>query len=200
MPLDAYSSLSSTNNSSSKETKPNGVAVGLDAYTSLDPIPYKPSASSIIQGVKDGSLSPADAYAQVAQYGLKLSAEAESFLSQALANQRTEEARHYETEMANTDLLRAASQLEQLGLGGSNVLQSGGSATPNVSAANVPQLNNANQRFDRQISMANALLGTASKLASAGIYGGALASVRAASGKMASFASHSARIASRYWR
>lgn len=173
---------------------------GSDAVKEASQDPNKPSIASVISGVADGSLSPAEAYGQVAKYGLELSPEQESYLSQALNNQRTEEARHYETEMANTDLLRAASQLQQLGLSGSNVLQSGGSATPNVSAANVPQLNNANQRFDRQISMANALLGTASKLASAGIYGGALASVRAASGKMASFASHSARIASRYWR
>lgn len=149
-------------------------------------------ANDILSGVKSGETSAEDALAQIATSNGKLSPEQESYLSSMLSNQRTNEARDYETMMANTDLLRAANQLQQLGLGGSNVLQTGGSSTPNVSAASTPMMNNANQRLARQASVANQMIGMANRMASAGIYGGSLAAVKSSARKVAGYAAHSA--------
>lgn len=149
-------------------------------------------ANDILSGVKSGETSAEDALAQIATSNGKLSPEQESYLSSMLSNQRTNEARDYETMMANTDLLRAATQLQQLGLGSSNVLQTGGSFTPQVSAASTPMINNANQRLARQASIANQMIGMANRMASAGIYGGSLAAVKSSARKVAGYAAHSA--------
>lgn len=119
----------------------------------------------------------------------------DTLLQQILSRYNTQSARDYETNMANTDLLRAASQLSALGLSPSGVLQTGGSATPNVSAAATPILNNANQRLNRQTSIANSLIGMAGRMAASGIYGGAISSVKASASKAASMAAHSAPLA-----
>lgn len=149
-------------------------------------------ANDILSGVKSGDTSAEQALAQIATSNGKLSPEQESYLSSMLSNQRTNEARDYETLMANTDLLRAANQLQQLGLGSNNVLQTGGSFTPQVSAASTPMLNNANQRLARQASIANQMIGMANRMASAGIYGGSLAAVKSSARKVAGYAAHSA--------
>ena len=149
-------------------------------------------ANDILSGVKSGETSAEDALAKIATSNGKLSPEQESYLSSMLSNQRTNEARDYETMMANTDLLRAANQLQQLGLGSNNVLQTGGSFTPQVSAASTPMLNNANQRLARQASIANQMIGMANRMASAGIYGGSLAAVKSSARKVAGYAAHSA--------
>lgn len=142
-----------------------------------------------------GDMSAEQYMGAMAKLGLKMTPEQESYLESMLANQRTNEARDYETNMANTDLLRAASQLSALGLSPSGVLQTGGSATPNVSAAATPRLNNANQRLNRQTSIANSLIGMAGRMAASGIYGGAISSVKASASKAASMAAHSAPLA-----
>lgn len=149
-------------------------------------------ANDILSGVKSGQTSAEDALAQIATSNGKLSPEQESYLSSMLSNQRTNEARDYETMMANSDLLRAANQLQQLGLGSNNVLQTGGSFTPQVSAASTPMLNNANQRLARQATIANQMIGMANRMASAGIYGGSLAAVKSSARKVAGYAAHSA--------
>lgn len=148
---------------------------------------------NLLNDLRSGKTSAEAVLGRVASGGLRLSPEQESYLSSMLSNQRTNEARDYETMMANTDLLRAASQLGSLGLSPYNVLQTGGSAVPDVSAAATPVLNNANQRYDRLSHLANSLIGMAGRMASAGIYGGSLAAVRKAAASAAALTSHSAR-------
>lgn len=168
-----------------------GTAIGLSNFGKLNQANQK-QANDILSGVQSGQTSAEEALGQIATGNGKLSPEQESYLSSMLSNQRTEEARAYETNMANTDLLRAAAQLQQLGLGSTNVLQTGGSATPNVAAASTPMMNNANQRLARQTSIANQMIGMAGRMASAGIYGGSLAAVKSSAKKVASYAAHSA--------
>lgn len=168
-----------------------GTAIGLSNIGKIEQSNQK-QANDILSGVQSGQTSAEDALAQIATGNGKLSPEQESYLSSMLSNQRTEEARNYETNMANTDLLRAAAQLQQLGLGASNVLQTGGSFTPNVAAASTPMMNNANQRLARQTSIANQMIGMAGRMASAGIYGGSLHAVKSSASKVASYAAHSA--------
>lgn len=157
-------------------------------------------AKDATSAVSSGTISADEALGRIAAGGYDTTPEMDSYLQEALANQRTEEARQYETQMANTDLLRSAEQLSALGLSPSNVLSTGGSPTPNVAAASVPAINNANQRFDRNIKMTNALLGVGARLASAGIYGSTLQQVNAASQKMAAAAAHSGQVIRRYDR
>lgn len=154
--------------------------------------------NNLVNKVQDGSLTAEQAQGIASGNSMyNLSPEQETYLNNMLANQRTNEARDYETQMANTDLLRAASQLGALGLSPSNVLSTGGSATPNVAAARVMDSDNANQRLQRATSIANSMIGLSSRLAGSGIYGSALKSVRAAGAKAASFSAHSAM---RYFR
>lgn len=148
--------------------------------------------SKYLGDVQSGTMSAEDFLAKIAQTGYKLTPEQEGYISSMLSNQRTNEARDYETSMANTDFLRAASQLGALGMSPYNVVQTGASATPNVSAASTPMLNNANQRYNRATSVANGLIGMAGRMASSGIYGSALASVRGSASKAASMVAHSA--------
>lgn len=166
----------------------------IDSAKKQEALDKSSESRDLVNKIENGSLSASDALAQIAAAGYETSPEVDSSLSDLLSAQRTEEARQYETQMANTDILRAASQLGALGLGPSNVLQTGGSATPNVAAAATPKLNNANQRFDRNVQMTNALLGVGSRLASAGIYGSTLHAVNAASRKLAAAAAHSGQV------
>lgn len=164
----------------------SGIPGAMDSYVN------QANGDSIIARLRNGTISAEEALGLIAQGDIKLSPEQESYISSMLSNQRTNEARDYETEMANTDFLRAASQLGALGMSPYNVLQSGASATPNVSAASSPMLNNANQRYNRATSIANSLISMAGRMASSGIYGNAIASVKNSASKAASMAAHSA--------
>lgn len=150
------------------------------------------SRDSAISKLYNGEISAEDFLGQTAKNGWTLSPEQETYLQSLLSNQRTNEARDYETMMANSDLLRAGEQLNALGLSPANVLQTGGSAVPNVSAASTPAIQNANQRYDRMSSLANSLIGMAGRMASSGIYGKSLAGVREAAARQAAMAAHSA--------
>lgn len=156
------------------------------------------SVETLFNQLSRGDKSAEEVMASIAQNGYKLSPEQESYLSSMLSNQRTNEARDYETEMANTDFTRAAAQLGALGMSPYNVAQTGASATPNVSAASTPMLNNANQRLGRLTSVANSMISMASRMASAGIYGNALQAVQLSAQKAAALSAHSARLVTTY--
>ena len=87
------------------------------------------------------------AQGQLANSGYELSSEQEKWLDNMISNQNTQSARDYETNMSNTDLLRAANQLQQLGLSSSGVLQTGGSSSNLVGAADNVKSNVALERY-----------------------------------------------------
>lgn len=120
-----------------------------------------------------------------------MSPEREKWLDNMIANQNTEEARVNEREMRDTDYLSVGSQLEQLGLSSSGVLQTGASHQ-NVAAADNVKSNVALQKYGQKMAIAKQLLGMTSQMASAGIYGSAIGAAKKASGVLTSAAAHSA--------
>lgn len=165
--------------------------LGLSAYTANKQAGVSID-NSFMDKVQKGELTADEAMKQIAAQGGFTSPEVEKWFNNALANQRTEEARAYETNMANTDILRAAEQLGSLGLSPNNVLSTGGSFTPQVQAANSSMANNAGARFEQASHIASSLIGMASRMASAGIYGTSLSQVKNSAAKVASAAAHSA--------
>lgn len=165
--------------------------LGLSAYTANKQAGVSVD-NALMDKVQKGELTADEAMKQAAAQGGFTSPEVEKWLNNALANQRTEEARAYETNMANTDILRAAEQLGSLGLSPNNVLSTGGSFTPQVAAANNSMTNNASIRFEQNARIASSLIGMASRMASAGIYGSSLGQVKTSAAKVASAAAHSA--------
>lgn len=152
---------------------------------------------SYMDKVSSGEMSAYEAMKQIAASGGFSSPDTEKWFNNALANQRTEEARAYETNMANTDLLRAAEQLGALGLSSSNVVQTGASFTPQVAAANSSIANSASERFERNSRIASSLISMAGRMASTGIYGASLNAVKNSASRLASITAHSATVASR---
>lgn len=120
----------------------------------------------------------------------------EKYLDNMIANQNTGEARAWEEQQSSTNLLKAGSQLEQLGLSQSGVLQTGGSNVNGVQAASNSMTNLSQQmkiqKYQQRMAMARQLLGMTSQMAAAGIYGGALGAAKSASSALTSAASHSA--------
>lgn len=121
-----------------------------------------------------------------------LTPDQEKWLDNMISNQNTNEARAYDTQMAETDLLRAGKQLQELGLSASGVLQTGGSASSGVGIASNSKSNIALERYQQRMNVARQLISMSSSMASAGIYGHALGAAKKASSVLASQASHSA--------
>lgn len=130
-----------------------------------------------------------------AQNGWDMSAQDTEYLNNMIANQRTEEARSYDTQMRDTSLLSAGQQLSQLGLSTSNVIQTGGAASSGVSTAQVSNRNHSGTmalaKYNQKMQMAKTMIGMAGSMAAAGIHGAALGRVKAASSVLASSGAHS---------
>lgn len=138
------------------------------------------------------------ALGEISSQGTELSAEKEKYLDNLISNQRTIEARDYDTQMRDTSLLSAGSQLEQLGLSTSNVIQTGGVASNGVlaagtskhSAAQMHQQERINN-FNQKLNLAKSLVSTAGSMASSGIYGAAIGAVKHSASALAASAAHS---------
>lgn len=151
--------------------------------------------SKYFDQMTSGKITPVE-FMQILGYDFgSMSSTQEKIFNNLLSQFNTQQARDYETGMANTDLLRAASQLSELGLSPSNVYQTGGSATPNVSAANADMSNLAERakarQFERETQIANSLISMAGRMASSGIYGSALQAVKGSASRVAALSAHS---------
>lgn len=124
--------------------------------------------------------------------GFNVSPEQEKWLDNMVAAQNTQSARNFEEHMGSTDILRAGAQLESLGLSRSGVLQTGGSGTNGVAAADNVKSNVALDRYNQKMQLARQLLSMTSSMASAGVYGHAIGAAKKASSVLTSAASHSA--------
>ena len=116
-------------------------------------------------------------------------------LNNQISNQRTEEARTYETGMRDTSLISAADQLSKLGLSTSNVITTGGAGSNAVQAANVSNRNISGQmalaKYNQKMNMARSMIGMVGSMAAAGIHGGAMAAAKNASSVLATASAHS---------
>lgn len=156
--------------------------------------------SSIIQQIRDayskGDYRAIQGYLASLPEWIRIDPQWEKYLDNMIANQNTGEARSWEEEQASSNLLKAGSQLQSLGLSPSGVLQTGGSNVNGVAAASNAMTNlrqqTSMQRYTQRMAMARQLLGMTSQMAAAGIYGGALGAAKSASSALTSAASHSA--------
>lgn len=119
-------------------------------------------------------------------------ADYEKWLDNMISTQNTEAAQQYEEYMRDTSVTSTAQQLQSLGLSSSGVLQSGFASSGTVGAADNVKSNIKQQQYAQRMSLARQLLSMTSSMASAGIYGGALAQAKKASSVLTSGAAHSA--------
>lgn len=150
----------------------------------------------IIDAYNNGDFRAIQGYLAGLPSYVSLDPQWEKYIDNMIATQNTGEARAWEEQQASTNLLKAGSQLESLGLSPSGVLQTGGSSVNGVGAASNAMTNlsqqTAIQRYTQRMAMARQLLGMTSQMASAGIYGGAIGAAKTASSALTSAASHSA--------
>lgn len=125
-----------------------------------------------------------------------LTPEVEKWLDNMIAQQNTQQNQAWEEQQASTNLLKAGSQLESLGLSSSGVLQTGGSNVNGVNTASNVMSNLAQQnklaKYNQKMAIARQLLSMTSSMASAGIYGSAIGAAKQAAGVVTSSAAHSA--------
>ena len=132
---------------------------------------------------------------EAADKGWDLTPEQTEAMNNQISNQRTEEARTYETGMRDTSLISAADQLSQLGLSTSNVITTGGVGSNAVQAANVSNRNISGQmalaKYNQKMNMARSMIGMVGSMAAAGIHGAALGAAKNASSVLATASAHS---------
>ena len=144
----------------------------------------------ILQGATG---DPTAALGNVAKDGLYLTPEQEKYLDSLIQDQKEQSNRDWQQQMRDTAYTSAGSQLEALGLSPSGVLSTGGAASGvSSNAAGHPITNIALQRYNQSMAIAKSILGMTSQMASAGVYGSAIASARKASSIITSQASNSA--------
>lgn len=158
----------------------------------------------VTSSVADGSLGLNDAYGSFGQTGAAATEETTKYLDNAIAQQNTAQDRAYQTEMRDTSLTSAASQLSSLGLSPSNVIQVGGASSGVSSEAAGQNLSQggANRRqqlyinqYNQRMSMAKSLISMAGSMASSGIYGASLNAAKHSAAVMGSATAHSGLMA-----
>ena len=142
--------------------------------------------------------NPTDTQMQLGMQGITPNATNEAGLANAQSQYNTQQAQNYNSWTMNNSLLSQGSQLEQLGLSSSGVLQTGGSTGGGVNAAETTKSSGASvknqmkiNRYNQQMGLAKSLIGAASSMASSGIYGAALGAVKHAGSQIAGAAAHS---------
>lgn len=139
----------------------------------------------------------------LAAYGgqnqVSMNADTEKWLDNQIARENATIQNDREIAARDTSLLSAGSQLQQLGLSGSSVIQTGG-ASAGIQAASPDTAMRSNSalrqqakinKYNQQMGLAKSLIGAASSMASSGIYGAALGAVKHSAQSIAGAAAHS---------
>lgn len=166
---------------------------------------WNPDAFSIAYGrwltsqVQSGQMTGNDAYGQMSQFGGHFDDQSSKFLDNLIGQENVKQDQAFQTEMRDTSLISSGSQLSQLGLSPSSVIQVGG-ATSGVSsspanqnmhsAASLKQQERINA-FNQKMSLSRSLIGAAGQMASSGIYGAALGAMKHSAQSVAAAAAHS---------
>ena len=127
---------------------------------------------SILNKISTGELSPMDASALFAKGNYQLTPEQEKYMDNLIAQENATTAYERDKEFAQNSLMWDASQLGQLGLSNSGVLQTGGTAGSNEAARNSFE-NTAQAKYERNLSVAKSMISLVGSLAGAGIHGAA---------------------------
>lgn len=144
--------------------------------------------------INSGAISALEAQGQLATLnsslgGWTLTPDQEKWLDNMIASQNTQSARDWERENAKNSTLWLADQLNSLGLSSQGVTSMGSNLPNAVAAADNVKTNISNAKADRQNALARSMLSMVGSMASAGIYGGAIASARKAAASVATNAS-----------
>lgn len=142
--------------------------------------------------------NPNDVNYELGSMGITPNSTNENALANSQAQYNTQVAQDFSNYQMNNSLLSAASQLQQIGLSPSSVIQTGGSVANGVdaagsykgSAASLKQQAKLN-RYNQQMGLAKSLIGAAGSMASSGIYGAALGAVKHSASAIAGAAAHS---------
>lgn len=117
-----------------------------------------------------------------------------------VSRENVESAQDYNTQQRDTSLLSAASQLSQLGLSTSNVINTGGVQGPGVvsAASNMQKVGTLAQqramnKYNQQMGMAKSILSMVGQMASSGIYGTAIGAAKHSASVLAGATAHSAQ-------
>lgn len=153
----------------------------------------------LTEQVQSGEMSGNDAYGSMAQFGGAASDELSKYLDNQISNEKTLQEQDYQTTMRDTSLLSSGSQLTQLGLSPSSVVQVGGASSGVGSAITSQNMHSANgdvrqiamNRYNQRMSLARSLIGAAGQMASSGIYGSALGAIKNSAQRVAASAANS---------
>lgn len=140
------------------------------------------------------------AYGEGENFGVPFNGETEKWLDNEIARENVQSDRDYQTQMRDTSITSTGSQLQQLGLSPSNVIQVGGAssgvtsspAAVNRHSASQMRLQERMNNYNQHMSLAKSLIGAAGSMASSGIYGASLGAIKNAAAKTATATAHSA--------
>lgn len=119
--------------------------------------------------------------------------EQEKYIDSLIAQYERDQANKQQEYMRDTSILSSASQLAQLGLSPSGVLQVGGASSGvSSSMAHNPQENISQSKYEQQQANTRSVLSMIKSMASSGIYGSAYSKARGLAQKMASQTASSA--------
>lgn len=144
-----------------------------------------------------------NALGNLASQGVELTPDMETYITNQIGKENTANDQQFQSGMRDTSLLSAASQLGNLGLSSSNVVQVGG-ASSGVSSSAAAQSMHSNaisrnqlrqqamlNRYNNQMQLAKGLISAAGSMASSGIYGAALGAVKHSASAVAAATAHS---------
>ena len=137
-------------------------------------------------------------YRDAAHEGLSFNDEVEKYVDNQIAQANTQQAQNWEQNMRDTSYLSAGSQLLQLGLSPSTVVQTGAASSNGVAAADnafgSTRMNRqrlAMQKYQTRMSMAKGLLGMVGQMVSSGIYGSAIGAAKKSAAALSAASAHS---------
>lgn len=133
--------------------------------------------NNYVEQYQKGDMTAIDLQGALANSGVQVSPEQTQWINNEISQQVTNESRDYNTQMRDSDLTSAASQLGSLGLNPASVIQTGGSGTGSSGmVADTSKGNPAQERyladFNAKAAMTRTIVGLIGGLGSAGIFGG----------------------------
>lgn len=146
--------------------------------------------ADLISQYNSGEISASDLQRIVAEKGIYMTPNQETWLNNILSKEATKDDQDYQRDMRDTSVKSTADQLSQLGLNPGSVVGMGGASSGvSSSAAKVEKSQFAAMQFQRKTEMAKTMIHLAAGLASSSIHGAGLGAARFAASKLTADAS-----------
>ena len=152
--------------------------------------------SDYLKQYQNGDMSAVDFQGLLANNGIEQTPEQTQWLNNQISLEAVQDERDYNTQMRDSSLTSAASQLSSLGLNPASVISTGGAGIGNTGAVadtskGNPALEKAMADFQAKAAMTRTLVGLIGGLGSAGIIGGSRYLTQKAAAAAASSAANS---------